>query len=1549
MKRKILAAILSVTMLFSAMSSGISVLAAGAPAASAAIATELSNLPQADGNTLRMWYTKPASNWTNDCLVIGNGSTGGVLFSGVGRDRVHFNEKTLWNGGPGSVSNYNGGNRTTPTTKEQLDAIREQADDHSTSVFPLGTGGVRDFMGTGSGMGQYQDFGDLYLDFSKTGMTDANATNYVRDLDMRTAVSSLNYDYDGVHYEREYFVSHPDKVMAVRLTASEAGKLTFDASVAAASGLTTTATAQDGRITLAGTVNNNGMKCEMQAQVINEGGTLTNNDDGTVSVEGADAVTIVLTTGTDYANDWPTYRTDDPHDELTATVDAAAAKSYQELKDAHLADYQELFSRLEIDLGGECPQVPTDEMMKAYRRGETSHAAEEMVYQFGRYLTIAGSREGDELPTNLCGLWLIGSASSYWGADFHFNVNVQMNYWPAYQTNLAECGSVFTDYMESLVEPGRVTAGASAALPTEPGTPIGEGNGFLVNTQNNPFGCTAPFGSQEYGWNIGGSSWALQNVYDQYLYTGDKELLKNKIYPMLKEQANFWNQFLWYSDYQGRLVVGPSVSAEQGPTVNGTTYDQSIVWELYKMAIEASEILGVDEDQRAVWEDKQSQLNPIIIGSQGQVKEWYEESTLGKGQVDDLAEVNIPNFGAGGSANAGSVHRHTSQLIGLYPGTLINQDTPEWMDAAVVSLQQRNMGGTGWSKAHKINMYARTGRAEDTYSLVTGMIAGNQNGILDNLLDSHPPFQIDGNYGLTAGMNEMLIQSQAGYTEFLPTLPQAWATGSISGVMARGNFEIDMDWSNGEADRFVITSKVGGTFTGEYDNLAAYTVKTSDGTPVETTKLSDSRISFETTEGESYIIDFNNTPTKLQLQIDDAKEIASQMQEDILSTAKAALESCIAESEQIIENQEADKYYDQKVLLTEACKTANAAISLKDAYTAGRLAYGDVDPDETWATYQQLAADLKVQIDAAVEVLTREGATAADYSAVQAALTAATTALTGLSDRLTVSISPQGGQVNAGQQVTLSSEFSDLQIRYTTDGNEPMSFSNIYTAPLTVPTGGMVVKAALYSGTRRMSDVYTASFITGTLGENVAPTATEVIEDNNYGSGYDGKQAVDGNTYTRWATVDNTNAVTLELVFAQPVTVDSAAIRQYYYNGKNDITNFNIEYWNGTDWVAALTGASMDRQSNKTFGFEEFTADRIRLNILAGTNPSIWEFELYKPVKVDPIETNKTILEKVIAGAKAAIDSGEVDKAIESVRNSFMEMYNYAVAVNENPTSDQETIDRSWVALMTEIHKLGLIAGDKTTLQEHYDYYSQLDMDRYMDGAEKDNFLAALDGALKVLNDGDAMDAEISAADTALVAAANALVLRGDKEALQTLVDSTQGYVQDRYVPSLWAEFQAKRDAANAVLEEANVTQEQVDEAMNNLLTAMLNLRYKADKSVLEALVSDAGKLDLNGFSKASVDAFNAAYADAQAALANEDLSEDDQAVVDGAVAGLQKAIEGLTYSDGTSAGISVNGDGSIHTTGASAKTGETVPVAAAAAMLLIAGAAVMLGRKKRS
>ena len=355
----------------------------------------------------------------------------------------------------------------------------------------------------------------------------------------------------------------------------------------------------------------------------------------------------------------------------------------------------------------------------------------------------------------------------------------------------------------------------------------------------------------------------------------------------MKEVANFWDEALYWSEYQQRYVSAPSYSPENGPIVNGASYDQQFIWQHFENTIQAAETLGVDADLIAEWKDKQSKLDPVLVGDDGQVKEWFEETSIGKAQAGNLEEIDIPQWRQSlGAQNSGvqPPHRHLSHLMALYPCNLINKDNPEYMDAAIVSLQERGLDATGWSKAHKLNLWARTGHAEEAFQLVQSDVGGGNSGFLTNLFCSHgaganykerPIFQIDGNFGYTAGVNEMLLQSQLGYVQFLPAIPEQWNTGHVEGIVARGNFDIDMKWSNGKADRFAITSNNGNTFTGEYDNIAAYTVKKSDGTKVEVQVLSDNKISFPTVAGETYTIDFNASPDKLQGVIDAAKEISA--------------------------------------------------------------------------------------------------------------------------------------------------------------------------------------------------------------------------------------------------------------------------------------------------------------------------------------------------------------------------------------------------------------------------------------------------------------------------------------------------------------------------------------------------------------------------------------------------------------------------------------------------------------------------------------------------
>lgn len=846
--------------------------------------------PVANDNLLRIWYDKPAADWQTEALALGNGYMGGLVFGGIKTDKIHINEKTVWNGGPTENSNYNYGN-TNPTdteeelqaVKDDLDAIRKKLDDKSEFVFGFdgdsyqasGTdtkGEAMDWlnklMGDLTGYDAPQDYANLYI--SNEALDESKATNYVRDLDMRTALATVSYDYEDVHYTREYFNSYPDNVLVVRLTADQKGKITFETKLEDCTEGNDYANTVDGNtITMKSTLSSNGLKVEAQLKVIPEGGEMTAGE-ASLNVKGADAVTLIFACGTDYKMEMPTFRGEDPHDAITQRVNHAAEKGYDALKKDHVDDYSQLFSRMELGFNEEIPQIPTDELIQKYRNMEENNggevpteaeqrALEVICYQFGRYLTIAGSRE-NALPTNLQGVW--GEEDFEWGGDYHFNINVQMNYWPTMASNLGECLLPYNDYLEELREAGRESAASAFGIKSNGE----EENGWIVGCFSTPYMfSTMGQKNNAAGWNPIGSAWALLNSYEYYLYTGDKAFLE-ELYPSMKEVASFWNEALYWSDYQQRYVSAPSYSPENGPIVNGASYDQQFIWQHFENTIQAAETLGVDEELVKEWKDKQSKLEPVMVGADGQVKEWYEETHIGKAQAGDLPEVDIPQWRQSlGAESDGEQppHRHLSQLMALYPCNIISKDNAEFMDAAIVTLNERGLDATGWSKAHKLNLWARTGHAEEAFQLVQSAIGGGNSGFLTNLFSSHgggenykeyPIFQIDGNFGYTAGVNEMLLQSQLGYVQFLPTLPEQWKTGFVNGIVARGNFVIDMKWTDGVADSFTVTSRNGGEFIGEYANLSQYVVVDSKGNEVAAEKLSDDKISFQTEKDETYTI-----------------------------------------------------------------------------------------------------------------------------------------------------------------------------------------------------------------------------------------------------------------------------------------------------------------------------------------------------------------------------------------------------------------------------------------------------------------------------------------------------------------------------------------------------------------------------------------------------------------------------------------------------------------------------------------------------------------------
>ena len=611
------------------------------------------------------------------------------------------------------------------------------------------------------------------------------------------------------------------------------------------------------------------MKTEAQLKVIPEGGEMTAEADS-IRVSHADSVTLIFACGTDYKMELPAFRGEDPHEAISQRIRQAAARGYSSLKSDHVKDHSELFSRMELGFNEDIPQIPTDVLLQKYRNmienngGELptekeQRAIEVICYQFGRYLTIAGSRKG-ALPTNLQGVW--GEEHFKWGGDYHFNINIQMNYWPTMASNLGECLLPYQDYLDVLREAGRTAAAAAFGIKSEPG----EENGWLVGCFSTPYMfVTMGQKNNAAGWNPVGSAWALLNSYEYYLYTGDLEFLKN-LYPSLREVANFWDKALYWSEYQKRYVSAPSYSPENGPIANGAAYDQQFIWQHFENTIQAAEILGIDQELIPQWREKQSKLDPVLVGKDGQVKEWFEETHIGKAQAGELEETDIPQWrqSLGAECNGEQPpHRHLSHLMALYPCNMISKDAPEFMDAAMVSLKERGLDATGWSKAHKLNLWARTGHAREAFQLVQSAVGGGNSGFLTNLFSSHgggenykeyPIFQIDGNFGYTAGVNEMLLQSQLGYIQFLPALPKEWENGYVKGIVARGNFVIDMEWSSGTADSFTITSQNGGKFIGEYKNLSSYKVTDSLGNSIPVEISGSDKISFVTQKGSVYRI-----------------------------------------------------------------------------------------------------------------------------------------------------------------------------------------------------------------------------------------------------------------------------------------------------------------------------------------------------------------------------------------------------------------------------------------------------------------------------------------------------------------------------------------------------------------------------------------------------------------------------------------------------------------------------------------------------------------------
>lgn len=805
-------------------------------------------------------YDAPAKLWESEALPIGNGYMGAMIFGGVYHDVIQTNEHTLWSGGPGENPSYNGGHLRTPqqnkenlqkartalqkkmndftkNDKAYLDAngkliTKDYGDERKDGVRSL----IEALMGSKDNFGSYQTLGNVEINYNSMEFL-APFTAYKRVLDIDNAMHTISYKEDGVNYIREYFMSYPDNVMVMRLKASQNGKISRTFTITSPQ-KKKTITVSGNTLTMTGqpaAQKENGLKFAQQLKVLNTGGKLSTKDGNKIVVEDANEVIILMSAATNYHqsmdNSFNYFSETDPLLAVKQRLAIAEKKSYDQLLLTHQKDYKGLYDKMSLNLGNvkSVPEKTTDKLLTDLYKSNIAAEnlyTEMLYYQFGRYLLISSSRK-NSLPANLQGVWADKLANP-WNADYHTNINVQMNYWPTQTTNLSECHAPIVDYINSLVPRGEVTAKHYY------GTDV---RGWATHHENNIWGNTAPAAYYSAFHFPAGAGWMCQDIWEYYQFNDDKKFLE-KNYNTLLGAALFWVDNLWTDERDGKLVANPSYSPEHGEYSLGASCDQAIITEMFDIVIKASQVLGKNTKEVTEIKNAKSKLSGPQIGLGGQFMEWKDEVTK--------------------DVTGDGKHRHVNQLFWLHPGSQIvaGRSTQEdkYVDAMKKTLETRGDGGTGWSKAWKINFWARLRDGNRAHKLLMEALAltypgnpANTGGVYQNLFDTHPPFQIDGNFGATAGIAEMLLQSQGGYIELLPALPDAWKEGSFNGLKARGNFEINVKWNNAGLTSAEVISNSGKECMIKYPNAKSWIITNSKGALVAKKVIDQNKISFATT------------------------------------------------------------------------------------------------------------------------------------------------------------------------------------------------------------------------------------------------------------------------------------------------------------------------------------------------------------------------------------------------------------------------------------------------------------------------------------------------------------------------------------------------------------------------------------------------------------------------------------------------------------------------------------------------------------------------------